>query len=59
MAYIVFVLDWAGRAVSDLGDWFKGIWSKITHDPIWGGVTIGVVVLLVVLLILRARLART
>ncbi len=57
MAYIVLVLDWAGKALSDLGDRFQKIGHAITHDPVWGGLTIGVVVLLIAFLILRARMA--
>jgi len=44
-----------GRFVSEkmggLGTWFGEVFYHITHDPLWAGVTIGVIVLILALVI--------
>ncbi len=46
-----------GEKLTALGDWFKDVGYKMTHDPLWMGVTIGVIVLLIVLFVLKRRVS--
>jgi hypothetical protein len=49
------ILRWVGEKLSSMGEWFKDVFYKMTHDPLWMGVTIGVVVLLILLIVLKRR----
>jgi hypothetical protein len=51
------ILRWVGEKLSAFGDWCKDALYKMTHDPLWMGVSIGVIVLLILLFILKRRVS--
>jgi hypothetical protein len=46
-----------GEKLAGLGDWFKEVIYKIGHDPLWMGVTIGFVVLVILVFVLKRRVS--
>ena len=49
------ILRWVGEKLSALADWFGDVFYKLTHEPLWAGIAIGVIVLIVVLIVLKRR----
>lgn len=49
------IARWTGEKFAGLGEWFKQVGYNITHDPLWGGVTIGIVLLILVLILAKRR----
>jgi hypothetical protein len=41
--------------MAGLGGWFSEVAYHITHDPLWGGITIGVIVLILALTVASRR----
>ena len=49
------ILRYTGEKLAGLGEWFKQVGHNITHDPVWGGVTIGIVLLMLLLVFAKRR----
>ncbi|MBL8797817.1 MAG: hypothetical protein JNM56_28220 [Planctomycetia bacterium] len=48
---------WITEAFASIGDAGKQAWHKVTHDPLWAGVAIGVVLLGIVLMVMKKKAA--
>ncbi len=57
-AYTTYILKWFVDTMNDFGGWLSSIPSKVTHDPIWAGGALGVVVLICVLAAIKAQASR-
>jgi hypothetical protein len=57
-AYGNYLMEWFVESTSSFGKAAGEVAYKITHDPLWGGVTVGIVILICVLLAIKARVSR-
>jgi hypothetical protein len=54
-SYLGYFIKWLMDVATTVGEWFADLGYKITHDPVYGGVTVAIVVVLIVLFILKRR----
>jgi hypothetical protein len=43
------------EAMAGMGDWFRTVGHRITHDPLWAGVTLVLVILMISLVVVQRR----
>jgi hypothetical protein len=44
-----------GESMAGLGEWFRVVGHRVTHDPLWGGTALVLVVLVISLVLVRRR----
>ena len=49
------ILRNVGEKMAGFGEFCKDVGYKITHDPLWGGITLGIVALILVLVVVKRR----
>jgi len=47
------ILESAAKLMTSIAEWFGDVVGRITHDPVWGGATLGVIVLIIVLIVMK------
>jgi hypothetical protein len=53
--YLDYFVKWMAGVASAVGQWLADVAHKLTHDPLWAGIAIALVVVLVVLFFLKRR----
>lgn len=48
---------WITEAFAAIGDGAKEGWYKVTHDPLWAGVAIGVIALAAIVFVMKKKAA--
>jgi len=49
--------QWLADAVGSVGDAIKHVFYQITHDPYWGGATLALLAVIVLLFVLKKKAA--
>jgi hypothetical protein len=49
------IMRYLGEKLAAFGDWCKDVLYKMTHEPLWIGVTIAVVLLMILLIVIKRR----
>ncbi|MBY0524833.1 MAG: hypothetical protein K2R98_15620 [Gemmataceae bacterium] len=54
-SYLNYFGEWLSGVAATAGDWFTQAAYNVTHDPLWGGAAVTLVLGVVVLIYLKRR----
>ena len=55
LAYLDYLVKWFTDVFSAIGTWVGDVAHKVTHDPLWGGIAIAIIVGIIVLIYLKRK----
>ena len=55
--YIGYFVQWLSDALEAVGNAVKSVFHEITHNPVWGGATLVLVVVVVWLFVMKKKSA--